>query len=152
MSNEQDVEIAQADETSGHLEEPESKALVGKAPEDVKKTKAVRRVPPKIYRGVSVQDVVAVPKSKAKAKARGRPKEYALTDKKVVPIDEEQGDSLNSEEKVTRKESLNVVDDGRDNKHDENIFNLSPDTKTHRIAHKRRQALGKKQHQITTLF
>lgn len=130
---EQDAEHAQAIETCGQFQEPGSKELVEQAPQHDGKAKANRRVP-KQYRFVNVQEVVEVPTPKAKAKARGRPTCYVTTS--IVSIDE----------------GPNAVDDRRNIKHEERDLNITPDTITHLIAYKRRQALENTQNQIPAHF
>lgn len=47
-----------------------------------------------------IQEVIEVPNSKAKAKSRGRPTEYAITENKLMPVDRDQ----DSKEIVKRDE------------------------------------------------
>lgn len=57
----------------------------------------------------------------------------------IVPIDEEQ------------VATVKAVDDKRDNKREDDVVSLAPETITHLVAHTRRQALEQKQQQITEL-
>lgn len=107
--------------------------------------------PPKqtYHRDKNVQEVAGVPKSKAKANARGRPKVYVITNKQLIPI----GDPLQPRHDETPQpceEELKVVDGRRDIKPNDYIFKLSPETITNLIGHKRRQTLENKQ-QILSL-
>lgn len=79
------VESAQDVETCGNFGESETKEPDKEEAEHEGKTKVVRRVPPKYNRDRNVQEVSGVAKSKKnKAKASGRPKECAITEKETI--------------------------------------------------------------------
>lgn len=96
-SDEPNAENKQDVETGSKCEESESKEPnAGQAceePPPPTKKKEYNR-----YK--HIQEVIEVPNSKAKAKSRGRPTEYAITENKLMPVDRDQ----DSKEIVKRDE------------------------------------------------
>lgn len=120
-NNTQDDETI--DNTHGESGESGGKGAAKEEVEDEGKTRAARWVPEKYNRDIKYQEVLKV--RKPTTKTRGRPKQYDIT--KQIPIDEEPPEETwMRKEKVKREDKSSIVDDQRDIKREDNIFNLSP--------------------------